>query len=377
MKRLCAAVLAIVIWTGQAPVVRAAEPVYRGPLSARCAILVEAETGRELFAKNPAEKRKIASITKLMTALVAVRSGKDLQEMVTVAPEWTGIEGSSLYLQPGEKLSLETLLYGLLLRSGNDAAAAVAGAVCGDMESFAAKMNETARELGMADSHFANASGLDAEDHYSTARDMAILARACLKEQTLADMTATRSITRGTRTFVNHNKLLWRYEGCIGMKTGYTKSSGRTLVSAARRNGMTLICVTLDAPDDWTDHTALLDWGFASFETRTLPVGTPMGRYPTEGALTPFCPIVSGDRADLCLGPDEVPERELHWDSERITAPAPAGTQVGEAIYRVGGAERARVPLVTAEAVTSATAPEPTLWERLQEFWGNLVSREP
>ncbi|MCI9157267.1 MAG: D-alanyl-D-alanine carboxypeptidase, partial [Lawsonibacter sp.] len=189
-------------------------------VSAASAVVMDAGTGRVLYEKDGHTRRLIASTTKLMTALVALESGHSLGETVTVAPEWTGAEGSSIYLRPREEITLEALLYGLLLRSGNDAALAIAGHCGGTVENFVSRMNVKARELGMADTSFANPNGLDAEGHYSTAWDMAILARACLENETLAKIAATKSITLDARTFTNHNKLLWRYEGCVGLKTG-------------------------------------------------------------------------------------------------------------------------------------------------------------
>ena len=238
--------------------------------SASSAILMEAESGRVLYEQNAHEERLIASITKLMTALVALESGHDLEETVTVGEACTRAEGSSLYLRPGEEISLKGLLYGVMLRSGNDAALAVAEHCGGSVEEFVGRMNEKAAQLGMVNSHFANPNGLNAEGHYSSAYDMALLARACLENEALAEIAATKSATVDGRVLTNHNKLLWQYEGCIGLKTGYTEKAGRTLVSAARRGGMTLIAVTLNDPDDWRDHTALLDYGFSTYAPVTL-----------------------------------------------------------------------------------------------------------
>lgn len=250
-----------------------------------------------LYEQNAHEERLIASITKLMTALVALESGHPLEEKVVIREEDTRTEGSSLYLRPGEELRLETLLYGLLLQSGNDAALAVARHCGGTVENFVAQMNLRAARLGMEHSRFANPSGLNAEGHCSTARDLALLARACLKNETLAAIAATRSVTLEGRSFVNHNKLLWRYEGCVGLKTGYTEKAGRTLVSAAEREGMTLIAVTLDDPDDWRDHAALFDWGFSNWKMETGSPGWGRGLLRRWGAAVPFCPVRAG--ADL------------------------------------------------------------------------------
>ena len=196
---------------------------------------MDADSGRVLYESNAHRQRLIASTTKLMTALVALESGHRLDEVVTIDPRWAGAEGSSIYLKPGEQVRLETLLYGMLLRSGNDAALAVAGFCAGSVEDFVERMNRKAAELGMSDTHFENPNGLDGEAHYSSAYDMALLARACLKNETLAGMVSAKSVTMEGRTFTNHNKLLWRYEGCIGLKTGYT--GGRPHAGVSRPAG--------------------------------------------------------------------------------------------------------------------------------------------
>ena len=332
-------------------------------LSAASAVLMDGDTGRVLWEKDSHARRPIASITKLMTALVALESGHDLEEVVTVAPQWAGVEGSSLYLRPGEEITLEALLYGLLLRSGNDAALAVAGHCGGTVESFVSRMNQKARELGMADTHFVNPNGLDGAEHYSSAWDMALLARACLANETLAKIAATRSVTFGTRTFTNHNKLLWRYEGCVGLKTGYTEKAGRTLVSAARRDGMTLICVTLNAPGDWADHTALFDWGFARYEARTLSeTGETVGNLPVSGGLVPVCPVEAGADLTAALAPGETVETVCKLTETVLAAPVSRGTPVGEIIYYVNHKELARAPLVAGRSVSDCSAPKGGGW---------------
>jgi len=361
MKRLFSVVLAGLILWGILPAA-GAEGAAPG-VSAASAVLMDADSGRVLYEKDCRTRRPIASITKLMTALVALESGHSLDETVTVAREWTGAEGSSLYLRPGEKISLETLLYGLLLRSGNDAALAIAGHCGGTVENFVAQMNRKARQLGMEDTAFVNPNGLSAEGHYSSAYDMALLARACLENETLAKIAATKSITLGTYTFTNHNKLLWRYEGCIGLKTGYTELSGRTLVSAARREGTTLICVTLNAPSDWADHTALFDWGFAHYRARSLSrAGERVGSLPVSGGLVPVCPIETAEDLSAALSDDEKAEVAYELTETALTAPVSAGTRVGETVYYVNEKELARVPLVAGSTVDNALAPKKGVW---------------
>ena len=228
-------------------------------VSAAAAVLMDADSGRLLYDKNGEKRMLIASTTKLMTALVALEQG-GLQQEITVTGGHMA-EGSSMYLRPGEKLTLETLLYGLLLSSGNDAALAVTECMGGAVP-FVARMNEKAAELGMENTHFANPNGLDDEAHYSTAEDMAKLAAAAMDDPVLRRVASTRTARIGGRTLTNHNKLLSRVEGCVGLKTGYTRAAGRTLVSCAERNGVRLVAVTLQDGDDWNDHASLYEQGF-------------------------------------------------------------------------------------------------------------------
>lgn len=228
-------------------------------VSAAAAVLMDADSGRLLYDKNGEKRMLIASTTKLMTALVALEQG-GLQQEITVTGGHMA-EGSSMYLRPGEKLTLETLLYGLLLSSGNDAALAVTECMGGTVP-FVARMNEKAAELSMENTHFANPNGLDDEAHYSTAEDMAKLAAAAMDDPVLRRVASTRTARIGGRTLTNHNKLLSRVEGCVGLKTGYTRAAGRTLVSCAERDGVRLVAVTLQDGDDWNDHASLYEQGF-------------------------------------------------------------------------------------------------------------------
>lgn len=228
-------------------------------VSAAAAVLMDADSGRLLYDKDGEKRMLIASTTKLMTALVALEQG-GLQQEITVTGGHMA-EGSSMYLRPGEKLTLETLLYGLLLSSGNDAALAVTECMGGAVP-FVARMNEKAAELGMENTHFANPNGLDDEAHYSTAEDMAKLAAAAMDDPVLRRVASTRTARIGGRTLTNHNKLLSRVEGCVGLKTGYTRAAGRTLVSCAERDGVRLVAVTLQDGDDWNDHASLYEQGF-------------------------------------------------------------------------------------------------------------------
>ncbi len=229
--------------------------------SAAAAVLMDAESGEILYEHNADTPRLIASTTKILTALTAIRH-YDLGETVTVPREATLIEGSSMYLKAGEKLAVEQLLCGLLLASGNDAAEVLA-MHCGSREQFVRWMNALAQEIGMADSCFENPSGLDGENHLATARDMAKLAVYAMDDPTFARIVSTWEMQTGERTLTNHNKLLRQVDGCIGLKTGYTKAAGRTLVTAAERDGVRLVAVTLHDGNDWADHAALYEYGFS------------------------------------------------------------------------------------------------------------------
>ncbi len=253
-RRILAALCAAISLTGC--LTAAAEAV---DVSAAAAVLMDVDSGRLLYEKNGEKRRLIASTTKLMTALVALEQG-GLQREITVTASHMA-EGSSMYLQPGEKLTMETLLYGLLLSSGNDAALAVTECM-GGAAPFVARMNEKAAELGMVNTHFANPNGLDDEGHYSTAEDMAKLAAAAMDDPVLRRVASTRTARIGGRTLTNHNRLLSRVEGCVGLKTGYTRAAGRTLVSCAERDGVRLVAVTLQDGDDWNDHASLYEQGF-------------------------------------------------------------------------------------------------------------------
>ncbi len=337
-------------------------------LSATSAILVDGDTGRVLFEKNVHERRLIASITKLMTALVAVESTPDLTMPVTVKREWTMAEGSSIYLREGETLQLETLLYGLLLSSGNDAALAVAEACAGDVERFVERMNQRAEELGMKNSHFANPSGLNASDHYSTAYDMALLAREVLKRPELRKIMSTKSIHLEEHSFVNHNKLLWSVDGCLGMKTGYTILAGRTLVSAAEREGQTLICVTLNDPNDWKDHAALLDYGFAVYPRQVLALkGRRFCTLPVEGSLNRFVTVETGCDVFYPLGTEERIQAKVDLPDD-VTAPVVSGAVAGSITFFLGEKEIGRTSLLYADTVWADRAKSKTLFGEMADF---------
>lgn len=313
--------------------------------SAASAILMDADSGRVLYAQNADAKMLIASTTKIMTALVAIREGT-LSDTVRVSAAAAGTEGSSMYLREGEELTLETLLYGLMLCSGNDAAVAIAEHIGGSVAGFAKMMNETAKELGMENSSFANPNGLDAEGHYSTARDMAVLACAAMENETLARIVSTRSVTIGGRTMTNHNKLLSYLDSCIGLKTGYTRAAGRTLVSCAQRNGQRLVAVTLQDGNDWADHQALYEYGFSAYPAhRAATLGGVLEWAAVEESVSDTVPLVAADSFFWPVGQGESLETEIRLDRP-LRAPLAAGSRVGEAVFTLDGTEVGRVGLL-------------------------------
>lgn len=351
LKKIAACALAVctVLWTCPPR----AEAVST---SATAAVLMDVDSGRVLYEQNADAKMLIASTTKILTALVAIEEG-DLSETVQVSREAAYTEGSSMYLKEGEELTLETLLYGLLLCSGNDAAVAIAQAVSGSVEAFAKRMNAKAAELGMTNSSFANPNGLDDEEHYSTARDMARLACAAVNNETLVRIASTKSITIGGRTMTNHNKLLSWVEGCIGLKTGYTQAAGRTLVSCAERNGQRLVVVTLQDGNDWADHQSLYDYGFSAYPAeRGAVLGQTVGYARVEGGEAAQVPLVAAESFAWPLAQGETLETQLQVD-EPLTAPVTAGTSVGEAVFTVNGTEVGRIALLCGADVAPALAP--------------------
>ncbi len=335
--------------------------------SAKSAILIHADTGAVLYEKNADEHMLIASTTKIMTAIVVLEHC-ELDDTVEVDARSAGIEGSSMYIKAGETYTVEELLYGLLLVSGNDAASALALHVSESVEDFAALMNEKAAELGMTESSFKNAHGLDEEGHYSTARDMAKLAAYCMENEDFARIAGTVSHTVGEQTLVNHNRLLREYDGCIGLKTGYTMAAGRTLVSCAERDGARYVCVTLNDPDDWDDHKALYDWAFANYSfVEVIPAG-----------LSREVPVISG--TELTAGAStEGSAYALLKNGESYTtrlelpgfvfAPISAGESAGRAVACMGGREIASVRMVYSEKIPVQEDLLFSPGERFLRFW--------
>jgi len=329
-------------------------------LSARCAVLIEAETGRIIYALNQNSRQPMASTTKIMTALLAIEN-EPLDKIVTIPEGAVGVEGSSVYLKAGEQLTLESLLYALLLESANDAAAAIAIEIGGSIEGFAAMMNSKARELGLENTSFTNPHGLDNENHYTTASDLALIARCALEDEDFAHIVSTRQKIiqvmndSSVRYLTNHNKLLRLYDGAIGVKTGFTKKSGRCLVSAAEREGVRLIAVTLNAPNDWDDHERMLDYGFSQIERVSLC---------KSGDYNLTVPIISGSKKSVnvtnkdslsIIMPKGEHEITVTAELERFYfAPVSAGDMLGCLVFKDHGEILGRVPLYSEADVALA-----------------------
>jgi len=325
-------------------------PLKTKALSAEKAILMDATTGRILYEKNADSQSLIASTTKIMTALVVAEQCNVL-DRVRIPKEAVGIEGSSMYLREGEILTVQELLYGLMLHSGNDAAVALAIYCGGTVEGFAELMNDKARQLGMKDSHFENPNGLDAPGHYATARDLAILASYAMENPIFYKTVSAKNVTVGERYLRNHNKLLWMYEGADGVKTGYTRAAGRILVSSATREGRRLIAVTINAPDDWKDHTDLLNRGFSGFEhRRIISSGEIVGFVEIAGGLSGNVQLLAADDFDYALAPDEKVTL-VTSGTGFVYAPVAYGADAGSIYVCVDGKSVGKVPVIYGETI--------------------------
>jgi len=365
MKRCGAAALAAAILSlcvlPQA--VRASVP----DCSAGASILVCADTGAVLCEHNADEPMLIASTTKIMTALVVLENAAP-EDPVVISRESTLVEGSSMYLREGETYTVEQLLYGLMLCSGNDAADALARHVAGDISAFSDLMNAKARELGMISSSFQNPHGLDAEGHYSTARDLATLMCAAMALPEFVKIVSTRSYSLNGLTYVNHNKLLWQYEGMLGGKTGYTMAAGRILVTCARREGLTLVCVTIADPDDWNDHIALLDWGFETWCCEKISPRDQQLRLHVISGESGFVPLTETEDFYVFHARDAAVE--LKYELPRfVYAPVTEGAEAGALLVYVDGELTARCALAYAAGVAQAQGVRLSAWERFKLGW--------
>lgn len=335
-------------------------------ISAAECVLIHCGDGEVLYSKDADRRALIASTTKIMTAIVVIENC-DADEVVEIKPEYCGIEGSSMYLKAGEKYTVEQLLNGMMLNSGNDAAVALACYTAGSVDAFAAMMNEKAKLLGLTGSSFKNPNGLDEEGHYSTAGDLARLTVYCMADLRFKALVSTKSSTVNGKTYVNHNKLLWNCPGCIGVKTGYTLACGRSLVSCCERDGMRLVCVTLGDPDDWRDHQNLYDWAFENYGYRLI-IG---------GSMALSVPVVSGTETAVPVRPSREIRLFLPSDA-RVTytvelprfvfAGVNAGDEAGRITAYVNGEQAASAQLVYGDSVAQQSAAKVSSWAMLSKL---------
>lgn len=338
-------------------------PLPARAVSAQKAILWDAGADRVLYEKDAHSRSLIASTTKIMTALLVCEQCNVLDRM-RIPKEAVGIEGSSMYLREGEVLTVQELLYGLMLRSGNDAAVALAIYCGGTVEGFVALMNDKAHRLGLNGTHFANPNGLDHPEHYSTARDLAILAEYAMQNPIFARTVSTKQVRIGDRLLTNHNKLLWRVEGADGVKTGFTKAAGRILVSSALRDGRRLICVTINDGNDWLDHAALLEEGFSRYTLRhILSAGEPLGSVEVAGGQQKRVRLLAGQDVSYSLAEDEQVQILLSGPGFAY-APVAEGEQAGVAYLCIGDTVVRKIPVVYEETVEMEETKKVPFWKR-------------
>lgn len=322
-------------------------------VSAKSAIAIESGSHNVIFEKNAYEKLPMASTTKIMTALVVLET-LPLDHVFTIDPTAVGTEGTSAYLQKGDTLTVENALYALLLQSANDVAVGLAIEVSGSIEKFASVMNQKAKELELSDTSFANPSGLPNDNHYTTAYDLARLGAVCLDNADFARIVSTKSITVSIsgkdRTFVNHNRLLSLYEGAIGIKTGFTKESGRCLVGACKKDGVTVVTVTLSAPNDWKDHSSMFDYAFSQYSSYTLcdkneyVVSVPIagtGRYISASPKETVC-VSLKDNSIISVSIEYV---------RLVFSPVYKGDIIAYALFSTEGKTIAKVPLYSLNTI--------------------------
>ena len=342
-------------------------PIQTKAVSARAAYVMDGVSGRVLFARNADQRNLIASTTKIMTALVVCEQCNVLDRM-RIPKEAVGIEGSSLYLQEGEILSLQELLYGLMMCSGNDAAVALAIYCGGTVEGFAQLMNDKARNLGLKDTHFVNPHGLDSPGHYSTARDLAVLSAYAMENPIFRQTVSAKTLRIGNRYMTNHNKLLWRVDGADGVKTGYTKAAGRILVSSAQRNGRRIVAVTIDDPDDWNDHAALLEQGFSGYHMKTLVQKDQLvGTVDVIGGESRMVQVLAAESFAYPLAEEENPCLMLPGPGFSY-APAVEGADAGVCYVVLNGKAVGKIPVVYGQTIEQEVVREQTMLDRILEI---------
>lgn len=333
-------------------------------ISAERAILLDAQTGRVLYEKNADQRSLIASTTKIMTALIVAEQCNVLDRM-RIPKEAVGIEGSSMYLREGEILTIQDLLYGLMLQSGNDAAVALAIYCAGTVEGFSEIMNDKAHRLGLHNTHFSNPHGLDSPNHYSTSKDMAKLAAYAMKNPIFSQTVRTKTVYVAGRYLRNHNKLLWLQEGADGVKTGYTKAAGRILVSSAVEQDRRLIAVTMNAPNDWQDHMQLFNMGFDKFTLQRLfSKGDYIATVDVVGGVQRCVDILSAEDFDYAITESE--NVSIMLPGAGFTyAPTVKGQDAGFVYVCVDGHAVSKMAVKYAETVEQNEKVNESFWSKI------------
>lgn len=331
-------------------------------LNAKSAILMEESTGNILYESNPDERLPIASVTKVMTMLLimeAVDSGKiSLDDMVTVSENAMSYGGSTMFLETGEQLTVNDMLKGIAVASANDGCVAMAEHLAGSESAFVDMMNERAKELGMENTHFMNTNGLDEDDHYSSARDVAIMSRELMKHETIFNYTSIwmDTLRGGKFQLANTNKLIRFYDGANGLKTGSTSKALCCLSAAAKRNDMQLIAVVLGAPtsaERFASAKSLLDYGFANYAVNTqITAGDEVQKIAVEKGVDKEVDVVAGDSCSTLVkkGQEDNITKEIKID-ETITAPIEAGQKIGTMTISRDGEVIADIDLNASSAV--------------------------
>ncbi len=358
-KLLVSMIVALILPFLFMPADNTADAVGSVNISAKSAILIDATTGRVLYEKNADQIMPMASTTKIMTTLLSIESG-NLDEYFTVDSKAIKVEGSSMGLVEGDQVTKRILCYGMMLPSGNDAANATAVKVAGSINNFAKLMNERAKRIGMKHSSFVTPSGLDdyTDYHYSTARDMALLTQEALKNPTFREICSTPKVELQygnppyTRWLYNSNKLLKQYNGCIGVKTGFTDKAKRCLVSACTRDGVTLICVTLNAPSDWNDHVCMYDYGFSMVKKVEIPIDSMNMLVHVVGGKREVAFVKQQIPATITMFGNNKPNVEKKvYLPKFIYAPAKKGDIIGRADYIINNQVVQSVPIVVDEDI--------------------------
>lgn len=337
--------------------VSAAEKLTENDITAEAAILIDSETGDVLFEKNSSKKLGMASTTKIMTGILAIENC-ELDDVVTISRHASYTEGSSIYTKEGEKITVETLIYGLLLKSGNDAATALAEHIAGSEEAFADMMNKKAEKLGLENTHFVNPHGLYDPEHYTTAYELAMLAKYAMKNKTFAEIVNTVKYVeetdedRDNHIINNANKLIKMYEEADGIKPGYTPETGRTLVGSATKDGWRVITVTLNCADDWVEHKKMFDYAFENYHTVTVAVkGESVGTYRVRGGDFGEVGGVLKQGLKVAVKNGDPDTYKIKLDFEKLAAPIKKGMFVENACVEMANGNKYEVPVVTNGAV--------------------------